>query len=149
VEDLANCSIAWGIMHLGGTMAKIVESVLLFLVATGMYVLVPTVIVWGWVRWAKRGQLQGVFSMLPLAGFSLTTLSGLLAAASMAYAHMIGGFPFYDPLLLRIYRWGALLSLVGLLLALGGIARPGALRWHAPVAAAGMFLFWLVAASGE
>ena len=54
--------------------------------------------------------------------------------------YAVGGVPFYDPLLLRIYRWGALLSLAGTAFALIGVWRPGPLRWHAPACAAwGLF----------
>jgi hypothetical protein len=78
-----------------------------------------------------------------------TTASGLLATSSVLYAHAIGGFPFYDPLLLRIYRWGALLSLSGTVFAFIGVWRPGPLRWHAPACAVGTLLFWFAAAMGE
>jgi hypothetical protein len=49
-----------------------------------------------------------LFSVLSLIGFTLASASGLLAVSSVLYAHAIGGFPFYDPRLLRIYRWGDL-----------------------------------------
>jgi hypothetical protein len=42
----------------------------------------------------------------------------------MLYAHLIGGFPFWDPALLRIYRWGSLLSLAGLIFDLQAFVGP-------------------------
>ncbi len=89
-------------------MHKAAESILVVLLAVGFYVGLPAVMIWGWVRWLKHKQPRTPFSILSLIGFALATASGLLAASSVLYAHAIGGFPFYDPLLLRIYRWGAL-----------------------------------------
>jgi hypothetical protein len=114
-----------------------------------MTVTVPLALVWGWVRWAKRKQPLTVRTVLSLAGFVLATTSALLAIVSLLYAYAIGGFPFYDPRLLRIYRWGVLLSLAGTVLAIGGISRTSAVRWHAPFCALGMLVFWFVGALGE
>lgn len=97
----------------------------------------------------KRTQPRTWPALLSLVGFALATASSLLAASSMSYAHAIGGFPFYDPLLLRIYGWGALLSLSGTVFAFIGVWRPGPLRWHAPACAVGTLLFWFAAAMGE
>lgn len=69
----------------------------------GVYVAVPVVLVMGWVRWVRYGQIGRTWPSL--AGFSLGTASALLAVGSMVYAGMIGGFRYYDPTLLRIYRW--------------------------------------------
>jgi hypothetical protein len=114
-----------------------------------VYIALPAVITWGWVRWWKRTQPRTPFSILSLIGFTLATASGLLAISAMLYARAVGGFPFYDPLLLRIYRWGALLSLSGIVFAVIGVWRPSPLRWHAPACAIGTLLFWFAAAMGE
>jgi len=127
----------------------VAQSVLLVLFVAGIYLVLPAAMVWGWVRWLKRTQPRSWPSILSLIGFALGTASGLLAISSVLYAHAIGGFPFYDPLLLRIYRWGALLSLSGTVFALIGVWRPGPLRWHAPTCAVGTLLFWFAAAMGE
>jgi hypothetical protein len=74
----------------------------------------------------------------------------LLAISSVTYAHILpNGFPFYDPTLMRIYRWGALLSAAGFCLGIGGLWRKNSLRWHSPIGAFGMLAFWLLAAEGE
>ena len=125
------------------------QSLLLVLFVAAIYIALPASMIWGWVRWLKRTQPPTWPSILSLIGFALATASGLLATASVLYAHAIGGFPFYDPLLLRIYRWGALLSLSGTLFGLIGVWRPGPLRWHAPVCAVGTLVFWFAAAMGE
>jgi hypothetical protein len=109
----------------------------------------PTVMIWGWVRWTKREKQWTVFSVLSLIGFALATASGLLAISSSLYALKIGGFPYYDPLLMRIYRWGALLSSTGIIFAIVGVWRPSSLRWHALVCTAGTLMFWLASAEGE
>lgn len=120
-----------------------------FLMWISIMVGVLVVLAWGWVRWAKRKQPLTAPAVLSTAAFALATGSALLAIATTLYAQAIGGFPFYDPRLLRVYRWGALLSLSGTVLAVSGLWRPSPLRWHAPLCAAGTLLFWFLAALGE
>lgn len=125
------------------------ESILLVLYLAGICVALPVAMIWGWARWARRPKRRDMSSILSLAGFALATASCLLAISSLLYAQAIGGFPFYDSRLLRIYRWGSLLSLAGVLLAISGVWRSSPLRWHAPACSAGTLLFWLVAMNGE
>jgi hypothetical protein len=113
-------------------MNKAAGSALLVLFVVAVYIALPAVMIWGWVRWSRRTQLRTVSSILSLIGFTLATASGLLAISAMLYTRAVGGFPFYDPLLLRIYRWGALLSLSGIVFALIGVWRPGP-RYHLPL----------------
>lgn len=125
------------------------QTLTLILYVACIYMALPAAMVWGWVRWSKRTQPRTWPSMLSLVGFVLATASGLLAAGSVLYAQTSGGFPFYDPSLLRIYRWGGLLSLSGTVFAFIGVWRPGPLRWHAPACAVGTLLFWFASAMGE
>jgi hypothetical protein len=118
------------------------------LVAAGYFVL-PIALIWGWVRWISLAKPRTAASILSLAGFVLATASALLAVSSIAYAQVIHGFRFYDPRLMRIFRWGFLFSLGAIVFGLGGIWRPSSLRWHAPVAAIGTLAFWIMAAEGE
>ena len=46
-------------------MNKAVESVLVTLLAVGFYILLPALMVWGWVRWLKRTQPRTVPSIRP------------------------------------------------------------------------------------
>jgi hypothetical protein len=121
----------------------------LALFAIGIYIILPTIMIWGWARWSKHKQPRTILSTLSLIGFALGTISGLLAISGMIYARLAGGLPFYDPVLLRIYRWGAVVSLAGMIFGIAGIWRPGPLRWHAPVCALATLIFWLAAAVGE
>lgn len=125
------------------------ESVVVVLFAVGVYVGLPVLIIWGWMRWFKRTQPRTLPSILSLIGFTLATASGVLAVSSVLYAHAIGGFPFYDSRLLRIYRWGGLLSLSGIVFGIAGLWRPGPVRWLAPVCSVGTLLFWFASAMGE
>lgn len=109
----------------------------------------PNVILWGWVRWLRRSQPLSLMASLSLAGLALATASAVLAITSVLYARAVGGFPFFDPSLLRIYRWGAMLSLLGIGLAVIGVWKPNPVRWHALACAAGTLVFWIVAAEGE
>ena len=88
-------------------------------------------------------------SRLTRAGFVFGTASAALATLSTLYALMIGGFPYYDPLLLRIYGIGMLLSCVGILFALTGLWRRSNLRWHGIVLPTSMLLLWVLWASSE
>ena len=130
-------------------MNKVSEVLVPILLALVTYIALPFVIIIGWVRWAKSRTprtLSGIFS---LTSFALGSSSALLAISSILYAQIIGGFPFYDPLLLRIYLWGSLLSIGAIAFAISGAWRPNPLRWYAPACAVGMLLFWLMAATGE
>jgi hypothetical protein len=75
-----------------------------------------------------------------LAGFVLASVSAALEIGSGTYAQFINGFPFGDPTLLRIYRWGFLLAFLGLVTGLFGIAKKTPLRWKAPTLS--MVLFY-------
>jgi hypothetical protein len=114
-----------------------------------VYIALPVAMIWGWVRWIKRREPRTAFSTLSLISFTLGTASGLLAISATLYARAVGGFSFYDPSLMKAYRWGALLSLAAMVFAIIGLWRPSSLRWHAPVCAAGTLVFWLAAAAGE
>jgi hypothetical protein len=103
----------------------------------------------GWVRWTRQPRQRSIFPILSLVAFAFATASGLLAVSSVMYSVGIGGFPYYDPRLLRIFRLGILLSLAGIALGLGGVWRPSSLRWYAPASAIGTLMFWIMAASME
>jgi hypothetical protein len=118
---------------------------LAFLVYFGPIVLIG----WGWVRWEKSSQHFEWGSALSLVGFVLASAACLLGVGTTIYARAIGGFPFYDPRLLRIYRWGILLSLLGLLCSVAGIWHRNSIRWHAPLASLGMLVYWFLSAASE
>jgi hypothetical protein len=99
-------------------------------------------LIWGWVRWLGQRKKWALTSFLALVGFLFATASALVAVSSIMYSGAIGGFAFYDPLLMRITRIGSLLSMAGFIAGLGGIWRPNSLRWHSPLSALGMFAFW-------
>jgi len=117
------------------------------LIALG-YLVTPTALIWGWTSWTRQPKQTTLPAILSLIGFIFATASAILAVSSVAYAQ-VHHFPYYDPLLLRIFRWGGVLSLAGLLFGIGGVWRPGALRWHAPLCGLGTLAFWFIAATGE
>lgn len=112
------------------------------------YIVSPPMLIWGWARWLGRPNPRTVPSILSFVGFIFATAATVLAVSTLAYAQ-VHHFAFYDPLLLRIFRWGLLLSLVGVLFGIGGVWRKSSLRWHAPVCALGTLAFWIIAAEGE
>lgn len=128
-------------------MASSVKVVLLILVVLG-YVVSPVFFVWGWMRFAKNEKPNGVLPIVTFVGFVLATASASLGAVSVAYAQ-VHAFRSYDPLLMKIFRTGLLLSCGALLLGLMGIWRPSSLRWHTPTSAVATAAFWLMAAALE
>jgi hypothetical protein len=112
------------------------------------YLVSPTMLIWGWTRWFRQPKVKTTLSVLSLIGFVFATTSALIAVLVIGFAQ-IHHFPYYDPLLLRVFRWGALLSLGGIVFGISGVWRPSPLRWHAPLSAVGMLTFWILAASGE
>src|SRR5260221_415771 len=80
--------------------------------SVAMYLVPPLLVVWGWTRLAARPKPRTLASNSSLLGFILATASTVLAVSSIAYAQ-VHHFPYYDPLLLRIFAWGALLSIAG------------------------------------
>src|ERR1035437_1942395 len=109
----------------------------------------PIALIWGWVRWSRRPKMMTICSDLSSIGFILATCSALLAIGSTIYAQRIGGFGFYDPLHLRIIRWGSLLSGLAMLFGLCGIWRKSPLRWFSVASAVGTFAFWILVAESE
>ncbi|MGA2650126.1 MAG: hypothetical protein ABSF28_06375 [Terracidiphilus sp.] len=113
------------------------------------FLALPLVMVWGWLRWVKRNEPSTLLSTLFVVGFGLATTSELLAISMVLYARISGGFGFYDPVLMRIYAAGMMLSLVGLALAVVGLWRASPLRWHAIVCTAATLLYWFLQAANE
>ena len=62
-------------------------------------------------------------------GLYLASASAALEIGSATYAQFINGFPFEDPTLLRIYRWGFLLAFLGLIAGLFGVSSKTPVRW--------------------
>jgi hypothetical protein len=92
-----------------------------------------------------------LYSKLSLVGFVFAIASGLFAVVSILHIRAIGGVPYYDPRLMRIYRWGFLLSSIALTSSVIGALRPSThrLRSVAVVCALVVSFFWLFTASGE
>jgi len=135
-------------MGCGTPMSTSVQVTVVILFLAG-YVLSPVMLTWGWVRWFRQPKLRTVTAILSLLGFTLASASALLAVSAIAYSLMRGGFPYYDPLLMRIFGVGGLLSLSGLILGVCGVWRTSSLRWHAPISATATLAFWIAAAIGE
>ena len=113
------------------------------------FVITPFAMVWGWIRWARREKRWTIPAISSLIAFALTTSSALLAIAASIYWHLVGGFLYYDPRLLRTYALGTLVSSLALVLALVGVWRESALRWHALVCSFGTLVYWFALAEAE
>ncbi len=102
--------------------------------------------VWRWARAHPRIVEPTWRSYAAFAAISLAGISWLLWLISEIWARVIGGFPYYDPVLLRFYRWGGLTCLAGLLASFAG---KGKLRWPACFISLVMVFMWFAAAIGE
>lgn len=122
---------------------------ILWFIAVATVLVVPVLILWGWVRYFRHPTPRTTALTLSLLGLAFSTASALLALSTHLYARFIHGFPFYDPALLKIYLSGCLLSSAGILFAVGGAGRRSPLRSIAPICAAGTLLFWFLAMSSE
>ena len=108
----------------GGTPTVSISVQIMFgILAVIGYLVTPAALIWGWTRWKCQPKQRTVPAILSLIGFVFATASAVVAVSSVAGAQ-VHHFPFYDPLLLRIFRWGGLLSLAGILFGIGGVWRP-------------------------
>ena len=124
----------------------VINTIIIYTLLALAYLVTPTVL--GWVRWSKRDDPRTPSSTLSFVAFILASSSAALGFATLLYAQA-HPFGFYDPVLLRIYRCGALLSCTAALSAFAGVWRSHALRWYAPASAIGTLAFWLMAAASE
>jgi hypothetical protein len=112
------------------------------------YLVSPVMLICGWAKWVRQPKLWTAPATLSLIGQVLATASALLAIAAVAYAQ-IHHFPHQDPMLIKFYRLGILLSRGGALFGVAGIWRTSAMRWFAPLAALSTLGFWMLAATSE
>jgi hypothetical protein len=123
-------------------MRSVILRVLLFMVPLGL-------LAWSvrrWLRTTPRIVLPAWRSYFAFAATSLAGVSVLIWILMGIWAHTIGGFPFYDPILMRLYALGFLTGCAGLA---AGLLGKGKLRWPACGVSALMTFLWLAAMSGE
>ncbi|MGB7435102.1 MAG: hypothetical protein WBQ61_11575 [Candidatus Acidiferrum sp.] len=122
---------------------------ILWLIVVAITLIVPVLLIWGWVRLSQDDTPRTRASTFSLLGFSLATASATVAIATHLYARFVSSFPMHDPTLIKIYACGCFLSLTGIVFGVAGTASPGAVRWLAPVCAFGTFVFWILAMSTQ
>jgi hypothetical protein len=132
-----------GLRH-NGMLASI-----LWFIAIATVLVIPPLLLWGWIRWMKSASPLTVATTLSLIGFSFATASALLVLFAHLFARFVRSFPAHDPTLMKLYSSGCLLSSLGIVFGVGGTARRGPVRWLAPACAFGTLLFWLLAMSSE
>jgi hypothetical protein len=125
-----------------------VNTLIVYTLLALAYLVTPTVLILGWVRWSRRRDSRLRAATLSLLSFAFASCSALLGLVTLGAAQ-VHHFGFYDPVLMRIYGCGAVLSCISLLLSLAGLLRPNTLRWYAPACALGTLAFWIMAAAGE
>jgi hypothetical protein len=127
-------------------MGPLADRIVVVLILGGL----ATWVAWGWHSWIRcRPEQLSVGMRCSLAGFTLATVSAAFEIGTGIYGQLINGFPFQDPTLLRIYRWGFLLAFLGFVTGLFGTTKKTPLRWKAPALSAVLLLLWITAAMGE
>ena len=74
---------------------------------------VPVLLVWGWIRWLKDKNPPSILPTLSLVSFLLTSLSALVAFLTYLCVRFFGSSPLDNPTLAELYAWGAGLPLEG------------------------------------
>jgi hypothetical protein len=105
--------------------------------------LLPALMIWGWARWFKVPGEKTLSSKLALGGFVFANISVLIGLSALLFAHNTSGSPVLNPWLLRLYSFGLVASVLGVLLSLAGLRRSSPLRWPGLLCAGGILLFWL------
>jgi len=124
-------------------------SSILLVLAVAITLVVPVLLLWGWLRWSQNDAPSSRSSTFSLLGFSLATASACLAIGTHLYARFVRNMPLQDPTLMKIYALGCLLSIIGIAFAFAGTGRPNPVRWIAPVCSVATLVFWLLAMGTE
>lgn len=124
-------------------------SALIFIVLGVLgYLVAPVALILGWNEWVKTPKPKTTSAIISLVGFILASCSALLAILTIAYAN-VHHFGFYDPVLMKIFAFGILLSAAGFCVSVGGAWRKNTLRWPSLLCSLGTLAFWILAAAGE
>jgi hypothetical protein len=130
-------------------MPGLVTTILIFTMLVMADVLTPALLVWSWIRLVRNRRLSPKWTYLSAISLLFATASACLAIGAFVYGRTTGGFAYYDPRLMKIYRYGMLSSLSGITVGSVGAIRKNSIRWQAPAVSFGVFLFWFLAAAGE
>jgi hypothetical protein len=125
-----------------GQLVRFLFPYLVFLLQSGIFY-------WAFRRWLRaspRIAAPAWRSYSAICAFCFALVSFILWLVLFAWAQVVGGFPYYDPFVLRFYGFGFLTGTIGLLCGLIG---KGKLRWPACGMSALMAFLWLAAASSE
>jgi peptidoglycan biosynthesis protein MviN/MurJ (putative lipid II flippase) len=121
----------------------------LLVTAVALTLIVPVLLLWGWLRWSQNDSPRSRSSTFSLLGFSLATASAMLAIGTHLYARFFHALPLEDVTLMKIYAVGCLLSIIGIAFSFAGTGRPNPVRWLAPVCSVATLVFWLLAMGTE
>ena len=121
------------------------STIVWYLLTFGMWVVLPVVIISGWLRWWRSRAQADAFSRVSSTGFALTTLCWVTWISLLLYVRRSGGVSIATQWNVEFYRGMGLLALCGFALGIIGACRPNQLRWYTPAASLGMLLYSSVA----
>jgi|SRR4051812_31707820 hypothetical protein len=131
------------------TLLQTLINLLVGAIALSLILVGPVSMIWGWLDWLMKPAMRGSLKYLSLIGFTFGSASIGLAAGSIAYSASIDGFGYYDPLLMKIFRTGFDLSVLGVFFGVAGVWRKHLLRWRAVVLPLSTLFMWFAFAMGE
>src|SRR3982074_2015914 len=82
----------------------------------GGYLAAPVFLAWSWVLWVRHPRQWTPSAILSFAGLTFALVSAVVAGSLMMYSISMGGdflHHFDDPLFMKMFRWGGLLSRIG------------------------------------
>ena len=120
--------------------------VILLPLLLGLPVLMLVWALWRWWHTAPLIIQPAWRSYVAFIAITLGGISSLLWLVSIVWAGVIGGFAYYDPVVLRFYRWGFFTGVAGFLISFAG---KGKLRWPACGLSFLMAMLWMMAATSE
>jgi hypothetical protein len=119
-----------------------VSNIVLWAVAfTFGYIIAPVSLIWGWVRWFNQPKPRAFSSATSLVAFILASASAAFGLLTVLYG-MSGAFEEHYEVFYRVVGVGAVISLLAILVAVGGLWRKSPLRWLALASALGTLGFW-------
>jgi len=108
------------------------------------YIVAPASLIWGWARWIRQPKSWSFSSLISLVAFVVASSSAALGLVTILIG-VLGAFEQHLSAFYRVVDLGMLISLIGIIVAIGGIWRKNPLRWHALSSAVATLGFWAVA----
>ena len=114
-----------------------------------LWVVIPALLFRSWLLWLRQKNQPSTRSFsFSWIGLVLASLSSLTAIGGFVFSAVVGP-AYYDPVLMKIFFTGLLISLAALLAGLCGLQGKDSIRWHSVALGSSTVLFWFFSMSFE